>query len=67
MTINNMADELITQEDIDLAEQDLRDREDDFTGAYAAMHVARLEVLKAKRHRDELRANFKDHGTHRKE
>jgi hypothetical protein len=41
--------EHITQVDVDLAEQDLRDREDDFTAAYNAMHQARIEVLKAKR------------------
>jgi hypothetical protein len=49
----------VTQKDIDLAEGDLRDREDDFTAAYASMHTARIAVLKAKLNRDELVANFK--------
>jgi hypothetical protein len=35
---NDEEAEHVTQVDVDLAEQDLRDREDDFTAAYNAMH-----------------------------
>jgi hypothetical protein len=57
----------VTQADIDLAEQDMRDREQDFTDAYAIMHNARLAALKAKLERDVLVATFKAYGTDSKE
>jgi hypothetical protein len=62
-----VAPDPVTQADIDLAEQDVRDREQDFTDAYAIMHNARLKALKAKVERDVLVATFKAYGTDSKE
>lgn len=56
-----MTDEPITAEDIKFAEQDLQDREDDFTEKYNTMAAARLDVLRASRDLQELKANFNAH------
>jgi hypothetical protein len=55
---NDEEEDTVTQADIDLAQQDLRDREEDFATAFDLSRKAYQEVLKAKANRDDLKANL---------
>jgi hypothetical protein len=55
---NDEDEDTVTQEDIDLAEQDLRDRESDLVDATTNLQSALFAVRKAKENRDDLKANL---------